>query len=300
MAADGWASFFQALRQRALPDGSFAVAPGTGSRPDATAWAAVALQAAGLAPELAAAARQSLAAAQSPDGSVPVLPERPTAVWPTGLAILAWLPDPEFAPQAAAAVAWLLGHPGQHWPRQEGGVFGHDTDIKGWPWIEGTHSWVEPTSQAVLALTAAGQAGQAQVAEAARLLLDRQLPDGGWNYGNTRVFRNMLLPVPESTGFALTALAALSVPNGRPDRSRVAASLNYLAGPECAVATPLAAAWRAFGLTAWEAAPPDALANLGRALDLQARYGPYDTPLLAQVLAAAASQGRFSALTKGA
>lgn len=286
-----------ALIARALPDGSFAVVPGSGSRPDATAWAAVALHVSGAAPQLVAAARQSLAAAQAPDGSVPLLPERPTAVWPTALAILAWLPDPIWRPRAEAAAAWLLTHPGQHWPKEKNDIFGHDPSIKGWPWIEGTHSWVEPTGQAMLSLAALGQATAPPVAEAGRMLLNRQLPQGGWNYGNTSVFHNFLLPIPESTGHALAALAVLPQ---KPDRSAVAPSLAYLASPACAVDTPLTAVWRAFGLTAWEAAPPDTMELVAGSLARQSRYGPYDTPLLAQALAALASGGRFAALTQGA
>jgi hypothetical protein len=292
MAAFDLAPHRDALLARALPDGSFAVAPGSAPRPDATAWAAMALSVADAPPEVPAAARKVLAALQQPDGSVPVDPRRPTAAWPTPLAILAWLPDPAFASRVEAAAAWLLSHPGQHWARETNSVTGHDPSIKGWSWIEGTHSWVEPTAQAMLALAALGRAEAPQVAEAARMLLDRQLPDGGWNYGNTRVFRHMLLPIPESTGHALAALA------GRTSRESVAPSLGYLAGPDCAVATPLSAAWRAFGLTAWDAAPAEALSLLATTLERQSRYGPYDTPLLAQVLAALASEGRFAALTE--
>jgi hypothetical protein len=294
------APYRDALLARALPDGSFAVAPGSGSRPDATAWAAVALFTLGEAPEAVAAARAALARLQLPDGTVPVLPERPTAVWPTALAILAWLPDPDLRPRAEAAAAWLFTHPGQHWPKEANSVFSHDPSIKGWPWIEGTHSWVEPTAQAMLALTALDRRETPQIAEAARMLLDRQLPAGGWNYGNTRVFRHVLLPIPESTGLALAALAALAALEKPVEPAAVAVSLAYLAGPECAVATPLAATWRFFGLTAWGAAGPDTQELLLRSLALQSRYGAYDTPLLAQALAALASGGHFAALTKGA
>ena len=296
MASDSITPHRDALLARARPDGSFAVAPGSDARPDATAWAAVALHVTGGAEKTVAAARRNLATLQQPDGSVPILPERPSAAWPTPLALLAWLPDPAFRPQANAAAAWLLSHPGLHWPKDPKATYGHDPSIKGWPWIEGTHSWVEPTAQVMLALAAMGRGEAPQLAEAARMLLDRQLPRGGWNYGNTVVFHHTLLPMPESTGEALTALAALPKP---PDRAAVAASITYQASPECAVATPLTAAWRAFGLTAWNAATPDVLDRVTEALAKQTRYGPYDTPLLAQGLAALAGHGRFAALTQG-
>jgi len=284
-----------ALLARALPDGSFALAPGMHARPEATAWAAVALHALDAAPETVAAARTALARLQRPDGSVPLLPECPEAAWPTPLAILAWLPDPHFRGRAEAAAAWLLGHPGRHWAKAADSPSDHDTSLKGWPWIEGTHSWVEPTAQVMLSLAALGQAEAPEMAEAGRMLLDRQLPAGGWNYGNTRVFHHELRPMPECTGHALAALAVLPTP---PPQAAVAKSLASLAGPDCAVATPLTATWRAFGLVAWEEGPPDILEPVARALDRQSRYGAYDTPLLAQALAALASGGRFADLTR--
>lgn len=295
MAPNVLKPYCEALVRRAAPDGSFAVAEGTASRPDATAWAALALFAAGEAPQLVAAARAALAAAQSPDGRLALLPERPEAAWPTALALVAWLPDPARAENAARAAAWLLAHPGSHWPKrpEEQAVIGHDTSLRGWTWIEGTHSWVEPTSLAMLALGALPEPPTAALAEAARLLLDRQLPDGGWNYGNTRVFHHTLLPVPESSGHALAALAGRAAPGD------VAPSLSYLQGPECAAATPLAAAWRAFGLGAWGLGGQDAADLCLAALKRQSRYGPYDTPQLAQCLAAAASRGRFAVLHGG-
>ena len=127
-----------------------------------------------------------------------------------------------------------------------------------------------------------------RLGEAARLLLDRQLPGGGWNYGNTRVFGRVLQPVPESAGHALAALA------GRVADGAVAPSLGYLQSAACAVATPLAAAWRALGLGAWGLAGEAEMALIDAALSRQSRYGPYDTPLLAQCLVAAVTGGRFS------
>lgn len=292
MVLPALAPYIDALLRRAGPDGAFAVAEDSASRPDATAWAAMALSAVGVAGEKVAAARSSLVAAQLPDGRVPVLPGRPEAAWPTTLALLAWLPDPAFAAPAAQAAAWLVGHPGSHWVRRESekAIVAHDTNLRGWAWIDGTHSWVEPTSLAMLALSATAAPPREALDEAVRLLLDRQLPDGGWNYGNTRVFRNTLLPVPESTGHALAALG------GQVAATAVAASLDYLAGPQCAVPTPLAAAWRAFGLGAYGLVTPEITAGCLLALARQDRYGPYDTPLLAQAIAAVATSGRFAAL----
>jgi hypothetical protein len=228
---------------------------------------------------------------------VPLVPERPAAAWPTPLAILAWLPDPDFRGRAEAAAAWLLGHPGRHWANAADSPSDHDTSLKGWPWIEGTHSWVEPTAQVMLTLAALGQADAPEMAEAGRMLLDRQLPAGGWNYGNTRFSATSCAPCPNVRA---TPWAALAVLPTLPPKAAVTQSLAYLASPDSTVATPLTATWRAFGLVAWEAGTPDILEPVARALDRQSRYGAYDTPLLAQALAALASGGRFADLTRRA
>ena len=73
--------------------------------------------------------------------------------------------------------------------------------------MSGTHSWVEPTAINVLALRSADQAGHPRCREAVKLLLDRQLPEGGWNYGNTTVLGHVLRPQVQPTGLALAALA---------------------------------------------------------------------------------------------
>ena len=84
---------------------------------------------------------------------------------------------------------------------------GHDTTLQGWPWVVGTHSWVEPTAISMFALRSAGQAGHPRCREAVKLLLDRQLPAGGWNYGNTTVLGHVLRAQVQPTGLALAALA---------------------------------------------------------------------------------------------
>ena len=85
-------------------------------------------------------------------------------------------------------------------------IMGHDSTLVGWPWVLGTHSWVEPTALAVLALKAAGEGDHPRTREAVRLLCDRLLPDGGCNYGNTTVLGQTLRPHIQPTALALLAL----------------------------------------------------------------------------------------------
>ena len=62
--------------------------PGGGFRPDATAWAILALEAAGSTSGAIDKARRLLANAQGEDGRVCVSPQHPDACWPTPLAAL--------------------------------------------------------------------------------------------------------------------------------------------------------------------------------------------------------------------
>ena len=86
-------------------------------------------------------------------------------------------------------------------------VHGHDTSIVGWPWTSGTHSWVEPTALAVLALRREGLGTHVRVQEGIRLLRDRAIVTGGWNCGNKSTYGRALRPYPATTGLALLALA---------------------------------------------------------------------------------------------
>jgi len=85
-----------------------------------------------------------------------------------------------------------------------------DPSLKGWGWVGGTASWVEPTSYALLALKCSGVRNHPRVQEAERLLLDRPCDDGGWNYGNRIVYGAKLTSNPPTT--ALAALALQGVP----------------------------------------------------------------------------------------
>ena len=70
------------------------------------------------------------------------------------MAILAWAKMTGFEQEIERAIQFLLMNTGGHWSKKENAPTGHDTAIKGWPWIEDTHSWIEPTALAILALRA--------------------------------------------------------------------------------------------------------------------------------------------------
>jgi hypothetical protein len=196
-------------------------------------------------------AMQWLESLQDDDGSLGPTESLREPGWPTALALLAYaylgrsaqhdvlgLSD-EAALSASAdeirsvfrgaqSVRWLLeAKPSLPKKKPSTGeqhaMIGHDTTLIGWPWVLGTHSWVEPTALAVLALKAAGKSDHPRTREAVRLLRDRLMPNGGCNYGNTIVLGQMLRPHIQPTGLTLLALHGENDADGR-----VARSLEYL------------------------------------------------------------------------
>jgi hypothetical protein len=280
-------SVIQTIRGRSLPDGGFARYRGESFRPDVSAWAVLAFEAFGSNQDLAISACLQLARSKLPDGRISTVEGHPESYWPTSLALLAWKKVSGFEREAELAAQFLLNTTGKHWLKKKDAVFDHDTSIKGWPWIENTHSWVEPTSLAVLALKACGFSEHERVSEAVRMILDRQLPSGGWNYGNTVVFGKELPPIPECTGHALCALAGFTEPDS------VKRSIDYLKREATRIRTPLSLSWSLFGLTAWSQGPLQARDWILESLALQLKYGTYDTTLLSQLVVAYVKSGNL-------
>lgn len=238
-----------------------------------TALAGLALAAHGR-HDAAARACAWLAAAQNNDGSVGVRAADPTPGWPTPLAVLAWsmfeslknTDAPDYTVCRRRATDWLLKVFGEMSPPQSD--IGHDTSIAGWPWVEKTHAWVEPTAHGLLALRAAGLADHPRAREAARLLEDRLLVAGGCNYGNTLVLGQQLLPHIQPTGVALVALAGEATVT-----PRVQAALAYLQrelGPNI---TASSLAWGLTGLAAHDRWPTGAEGWLAAAARRSMRRG---------------------------
>ncbi|HEV7224693.1 MAG TPA: hypothetical protein VGN42_18425 [Pirellulales bacterium] len=225
-------------------------------------------------------AGQRLASLASADGSVcPKLGEAAPG-WPTGLAVLAWTavanktPDP-FSDFLERGVAWLLASGGETSPRNAD--IGHDSSLRGWPWVQGTHSWIEPTATNVLALKATGRSEHPRTREAVRLLIDRLLPEGGCNYGNTTVFGQMLRPHLEPSGLALAALAGERDASGRIERT-----IAYLEQSLHRETTSMSLAYGLIGLAAHDRTPRAAEAWLESAAGRGGREAaPYKHALLA-------------------
>jgi hypothetical protein len=276
--AQAYRGAIEEMSRRTAPDGGFRPSQGLPGRADATAWATLVLRVYKQFRAMANSGRSFLARQQADNGSVPIGREHPHAFWPTSLAVLAWDGAPGFREASARAIRFLLETTGHHWKNTATDPFGHDTDLEGWSWTEGTHAWVEPTSLTVAALTAAGFSEHRRVKQAVRLLLDRQLPCGGWNYGNTTVFGRELRAAPETTGAALYALAGHASPG------QIGRSAEYLRDQIRRLRTPLALGWSLLGLQAWGMGPPNPETLVIETLNRQDRYGLYDTSSLSVLL----------------
>jgi hypothetical protein len=86
-----------------------------------------------------------------------------------------------------------------------------DNSIQAWSWIDDTFSWVEPTAWCLLALKTCAQPWHApldpvRLRDAERMLVDRSCRGGGWNYGNSNMLGQELMPYVPTTAVALLAL----------------------------------------------------------------------------------------------
>lgn len=267
--------------QRITPGG---YAAGAEAAAEPTAWAALTLARAGRS-DAANSAAQWLANQQRGDGSVPASDSLDGPYWTTSLAILAWQAfDPDrFETPIQRAVDWLLLNQGTTIPPSP--RIGHNTQLVGWSWNPATHSWLEPTAFAVLALREAGYADHARTREAVELLVDRLLEDGGCNYGNTIILDQQLLPQLQPTGIVLWALAGVGLDDPRIERSLayLKRELKYPSG-----CTSLAYAMLA--LSAWDRRPADAESLLDQALTRpDAENNPHRLSLLLLARQSAAS-----------
>jgi hypothetical protein len=245
-----------------------------------------------------------LVAAQIASGSVGISATESAPQWPTGLAVLAWKAvtngqasrdlnesqEQSHIP-TVRALNWLLASSGEKIERSA--ALKHDSTLQGWSWVDGTHSWLEPTAFAVLALKACGLERHPRTREGVRLIVDRLLPSGGCNYGNTEVFGQTLRPHMLPSGLALTALAGESDPSGRLDRT-----LTYVAdavGPETTAAS---LGWAVIGLAAHGRLPNGFERWLETAAERTTQRGASLPRLTLLTLAALGSETPFFMLTR--
>jgi hypothetical protein len=198
------------------------------------------------------------------DGSVPPSRDVPTPGWATPYAILLWNSLNGYDSARRRSASWLLQLEGKTHPRsaRSDQVIGHDSTLIGWPWVEQTHSWLEPTALAILALCREGLGDHPRVAAGVALILDRALDAGGWNYGGKAVFGRPLRPQPGPTGLALLALAARRVQS-----DAVSNAVTYLRTSLPAVRSAVSLGWGVLGLRSQGACPAVSIDWLSESLE---------------------------------
>ncbi len=232
------------LLSSSLPDGGLPYYAGNSSSTEPTALAALALFVAGATSAKTTPFLSWLRRTQNKDGSLGISPSRHNqGLWLSTLAALVFerfgLRD-----ELGKILDFILSLKSATLPNDP--KIRQDNTRVGWPWVRGTFGWVEPTAWALLALSGAGLGDHARAVEGRRLLLDRQIPSGGWNYGNPGVNDTELLAFWDTTGLALTAL------DGRVPPASVEASLAYLERDREKIDSPCGLAWAILGLEAWK------------------------------------------------
>ncbi|MHC4293785.1 MAG: prenyltransferase/squalene oxidase repeat-containing protein [Planctomycetota bacterium] len=134
----------ETIKANQLPQGGFAAKNKGSFRPDATAWAVIAMRACGVKDETLLIAQQRLKTSQQADGRIALSQDQPSVLWPTPLAILAWLNEPQFDQARNKAINFLLSTSGIQ--SSTPSFVEHNGMLKGWSWNEQTHSWVIPTA----------------------------------------------------------------------------------------------------------------------------------------------------------
>ena len=232
----------------ATPAGGWPYYAGKVSRLEPTVWGLLALLPDAGRPAAAAGPlsrhRAFIASARNRDGLLVFRDDVSPNFAVNGLAALLFQRYPDlFEPdETRLLLATVTARHGESLPQSEGVT--QDNSLRGWSWTDGTFSWVEPTAWCLLALkkAAARRAGAvsedvaARVSEGEAVLIDRCIPGGGWNYGNSVAFGQDLQPYMQTTAAALLAM------QDRRDHPRVQQSLRYLQAHRLAESSGMAPA----------------------------------------------------------
>jgi len=237
------ANLINRLTSFLLPDGGCPYYKGNSSSAEPTILAALALFASGVPAERAKPLLSWALTLQNMDGSVSVNPgHRGQGLWLTAQAAIVFY-HYELKENLKRALDFLFSLRSvtvANDPRLK-----QDNTLAGWPWVPGTFGWVEPTAWSLIALHLSGQAGHPRAVEGRKLLLDRRIPSGGWNYGNPNLDDKELLPFWDTTGLALTALC------GQADIDRLRPSLDLVEKRQDKIESLCGLAWAVISLQAY-------------------------------------------------
>jgi len=184
-------------------DGGWPYQPGAQAFPEPTCYGLLALAGSGVSGDAQARGFDWLERLVNPEGAI-VLDGDVDPNWATSHLLLTSSRLDHNDELQGRCARWLLTLQGEHMEATKEVPF--DSGLSGWPWMDATFSWVEPTSYALLALKISGYGDHPRVTEAEKMLLDRTCVGGGWNYGNREVLGRELPPFVPTTAVATMAL----------------------------------------------------------------------------------------------
>jgi len=218
-----------ALSRRVNHDGGWGYYEGHASRIEPTCWALLGLHSANAIDASAISTSAELFRRWQREDGLLLEPElrsedRPNVAF-SGLAAWLLVQHPELAARMSvtALVDGVTCAKGLR--LAESTINRQDDALQGWSWIDGTFSWVEPTCWALLGLKAAASifpVVETRINEGERLLIDRCVATGGWNYGNSNMLGQTLRSYVPTTALALMAMKE------RKDEACVERSLAFL------------------------------------------------------------------------
>ena len=131
--------------------------------------------------------------------------------WQTAWAVLVLALTKEGRDASDRGVKWLLSvktaQLSQHEIQDSKKILTIDLKLRGWPWLPGEASWIEPTALTMLSLGSVNdRAATERLHEAYRYIQDRRCPGGGWNVGTPTMFNSVLPARAHSTSLVLLAL----------------------------------------------------------------------------------------------
>lgn len=203
------------LRATQSAEGGWGYQPGRAAIVEPTSAVLLALNLRHQEAELHRRAASWLISTQHPDGSWGINAADTQGGWMTAWAVWALAEARQDLRAVEAGVQWLLDEPVLQLSNLDDLTLGEkiagiDFSLRGWSWQPGEASWVEPTALTILAIVSAGQAEAARLSEAARYLVNRRCPGGGWNVGNPIMFGSYLPARALPTALGLMALAKIA------------------------------------------------------------------------------------------
>ena len=210
-----------ALLQRRNKDGGWGYAAGKLSRIEPTCWSLLALAAGSRNP----IEWKVLADWPREAGWLIDLPGAPANFAFNALAALTMRSHSEGVGAATQIARQLVDVRGLK--LEQGREIRQDNSLQAWPWIDGTFSWVEPTTLCLLLFkklraTFSTPATAERISIAERMLTDRACTAGGWNYGGSNVYGQELFPYVPTTALGLLAMQDRIAGSSRPSPRRPA------------------------------------------------------------------------------